>query len=79
MNNIENKIDNSKPKKDGCKPSAFSELLCCPFCGGIAELGFDPPERERPGTYSVGCEDCLAYLYGDTELIVRTKWNRRAT
>lgn len=56
----------------------MSELKLCPFCGGRAEIVFNP----YGGLYMVSCNKCgaiVSFKGNEIKKALREAWNRRAS
>ena len=85
MINDRNETNNCEQETDGCKPSALSELLYCPFCGAGAEIVTKKPmlpTGKRDTLYIIRCRlrecgvETLAWYPMGAAI---ASWNRRAT
>jgi len=67
----------NETKKDGCKPSVLSELLCCPWCGWAATYGVDILTGKSFVRCSGHCEVDPHTRLCENEIEAATIWNHR--
>lgn len=66
-----------RAKADSSKPSVFSELLCCPFCGGGAVVESTDKSNIFWRTKCLACHAQATTTTSKEKAIIF--WNRRAT
>ena len=68
-------------------PERRTELLPCPFCGGLPVTEEHPPHRhvfatfmpDHLGSWTIECSACGSGMIAETLEVVTERWNRRAT